>query len=142
MRHRVFRHERDHRLYPAIRKGYAQHSSRNGENYALGEELLDDTLAARTQGDPHRDFALPRASSREQEICDVCASDQQQKSHCGEQRQKRVGELPEDPFVHRLEFCVERRFRIDERRSCFRKFLVEALKLGVDLLLRDAGLHF
>ena len=63
--------------------GAAQH----GRQQALGEELADQPAATRTQRRSHGDLLLASLGSRQQQVADVGAGNQQHEAHGSQQKE-------------------------------------------------------
>ena len=52
-------------------------SGQGGKKDAFRQQLTDQPPAAGSEGNPHRQLASSRRRTRQQEVADVCARDQQ-----------------------------------------------------------------
>ena len=64
------------------------------EHQALDEHLAHHARAARAQREPQRELRSPRRRSRQQELADVRAGDEQHQAGDAEQDEQRLRELP------------------------------------------------
>ena len=67
-----------------------------GQNHILGEELAKEPLASGSDGNPHGDLAAAHHGTREQEIRQIGAGDQQHAERCSENRKYQRARLRRD----------------------------------------------
>ena len=69
------------------------HATGDGQQHALGEELLDQTTPAGADRQPHGNLLAPRARPRQQQVGDVAARDEQDQADHGHADAAREHEL-------------------------------------------------
>ena len=85
-------HDREHE---------AEHSTHQAQEDALDEQLPDDAPARGAEGHPDGDLARAVRRSRQQQVGDVRAGDQQHEGHRGEQHEERLPGIAHDGFLQR-----------------------------------------
>ena len=129
---------RSRRATPAAAHSTPTTAPAKREQDALGQQLLDETAAAGADRRAQGHFALAHGRTREQEVRDVDARDEQQQADRAEQRVQRGPEEADD-FV--CERHGERRPAFVGRRKLPLDTRVKRSQLGVGLFERDAGLQ-
>ena len=110
--------------------------SQNGQQEALGQELLDEPAAAGPERRTDRELPLPRRGACEQQVCDVGAGQEEDEAD-------RAEEHPE----HRPDLAEHRLGKRDRRRSLsavssrmvFLELGHDAIEIGAGGAQRDAG---
>ena len=92
--------ERESRLRAGDGEQKSDGSARTGEKRALREKLADHAPLARPQRRANGELARPADGAREQEVRDVRARDQQQKTDRGEQHQQEGPHIADDVLFH------------------------------------------
>ena len=90
---RVSRHEGEQRGNDPSRREHARDAAERGQQKAFGQQLSDQACASGAQREPHRNLTLPRGRTRQQQIADVRARDDQHERDDGEQNLERLAVL-------------------------------------------------
>ena len=77
--------ERDDQLDAEVGDDQARDAAKDGENDAFGQRLADETAARCSEGETDGGLRAARRSSRQQEIGDICAGDEQDEATDPEQ---------------------------------------------------------
>ena len=80
------RNRSDNPFQAAERQQTANRSARQGQHKAFNQQLADQLSARRTNRSAHGNFLFPGGGPRQQQVCHVAASDQQQHRHRPNQR--------------------------------------------------------
>ena len=114
--------------YPACRQEQSEATTEQCEHDALGEELPGEPAAACAERGPRGQFLFAMTASRQDEVGDVGAGDQQQQRHRAEQEQHRRPRHHAQCVVHRLGTDTPRTL---EGRIVVVQPLLDGLQFGV-----------
>jgi hypothetical protein len=91
----VLRQDRRKKADCPGREQHSQDAARQGDREGLGEELLDEMAAARTERRAHGELPVPGRRARQQQARDVGAGDPEQESDRPEEGQERGPHVPD-----------------------------------------------
>ena len=138
------RHEPDQRPAGPFREDESQQSARHGKQQAFREQLASESPAACAERDPHAHFMAPRSGTREHQVCEVHAGDEQDQAHDTHEHIKRPRKVRTHLGIHsvrcrrNLETHREKLLAAlahVNRRQCGRENTgPECLQLGASLL--------
>ena len=111
------RPQRQQQIAPPPGERHAEAAPATASRQRLGEQLSNDTSAARAQGQAERDFTTARGAAREQQVRDVRARSRQQQADETHQRAQGAGEL-----TSRIVLAAGPRVG-DERRQIWHPFV-------------------
>ena len=116
-------------------------ASDDGKDEALRDQLSQDPPAAGADGETDRDLTLTRRSSRQQEVGDVRADDQQEDADSDGEHAKRRPARRDQLFFDRLRVETPHARRQRLREQARRRFGTQPLADGIGFLRRSLDRH-
>ena len=107
-----------------------------GNGHAFGQKLARQPAAGRAQCAAHCDFVPPRRRPHQLQVCDVGARNQQHKSDCGQQHQRRRSRISRQMPLQGRQFHRDAAHVIHQHR----RVIAEA-RLLPTLYLVSGGAH-
>ncbi len=136
---RIRRHEREDDVQRAVGERRSDDGTGDGEDDALGEELSHEPPAATAKCRAHGHLALPARGSRQQQVRDVGARDQQQQAHGAKEHPEIVADAARKRLFEGQEAHAPR-FR-EARRRGLNEILDDRFEIRLGLRLVDPGLE-
>ena len=146
--------EIEHERSAGYGNGEAGDSAGKRQQHAFKEQLLHEPTASRAEREPHRHLALPAGGSREQEIRDVRACDDEHRTgnrhqrpewrgHCASEARMSLRSRGQDQPILQVTLASRRRSRREARRAQVQSQERSKVRLqrGFGLCLRDARLQ-
>ena len=131
---RIRRHERQDDSQRTVGERRAGHAARHRQKHALGQQLPHQTPAAAAERGAHRHLPLPARGSREQQVRDIGARNQQQQADRAKEDPQVLADAarkclferqqPDPPHLRVLQRCPQREI-LDDRLEVGRR-----LRLG------------
>lgn len=101
--HQALRAGGDEKLQQQVRQNRAQRTAEHGQDEALSQKLSQDTEPRSAQRHTNRYLVTPFRGPREQQISDICGSQQEYESHCSEQQENQRAIAPHRFIAERLQ---------------------------------------
>ena len=86
-------HEMQQSLAQQVGGGETRDAARRRETQALGQQLTDQTSTTRAQRQAHRHLAVSRRRSRQEQVAQIRAGDEQHETRAAEQHEQRLRKI-------------------------------------------------